>query len=770
MNKNDFYKQLMSEYTFDSEKIKENAKKGRFARQKISPLAIGLTASVAAVTVACGTLAITMLDNRNGISLVDNDSKTLSDLSAAERVKAAIEQQNKDKNNDEIKDVLITFAGNVSPQGAQSILFAHINENVPVKAVYLADGSIITGNEQIAAVFTGEQSISAIAVQCAASVKAELQGDIGVLLVEDWDENDISNVTPINPEDMENVDIPEATDAPESTVPEAPKPPESEIMNIPDDEHSSENTSTVGGEPVAPSTDPVDVEPSESQPAESEPNTSEPADTTDTPDATEEPAESTVPGESTTPVEPVVPEVPVVSEPSLPENVVLPLNPEKPVFTEMMSSAKSAFFLDENVLYVKSDNTIELYRYQNSKINPIASVSSSEPIIHWIAEKGGQMIISDVDENGSRNKLWLVDASYGGFIDLQASDSVMNGTLKDVGYNEEAKTLILNVKDEDEYYVCALSLTGNIVSTEYISVPFFTTAKISLVGLEGDILYLAVSDSSLVQIYSVNILNSKSDIIKTYTNNPKISHNLAFTHGIISPSASAVTGNVEIFDTVSKSFITTEYFDESLIFGASKHSFSVNGNVSTIANGKITANDNIAVAAPIDFNKSFSSTYYAYANKGNIYITDSIYNHINTSGELVFSEVEENSSADLRATLNGAIGITNTLALKACYESGIITQDMLHSSLPVYYSENAVKQLREICDIKDYGSLIYSSGGLKSINIDNVRLVTKNYDENSASGTAYIKIGSIAGKTAYRAVNINFIREGSLWKLDTIIQ
>ena len=45
MNKNEFYKQLMSEYSFDADKIRENAKRGKNARQKLQPMYIGMTAA-----------------------------------------------------------------------------------------------------------------------------------------------------------------------------------------------------------------------------------------------------------------------------------------------------------------------------------------------------------------------------------------------------------------------------------------------------------------------------------------------------------------------------------------------------------------------------------------------------------------------------------------------------------------------------------------------------------------------------------------------------
>ncbi len=121
VNKHDFYKQLMSEYTFDIEKIADNAKKGRFAKQKISPFIIGVTAAVAVCTVACGTLVLSMTNGKNGVDLVDSGNLSLSALSSSERVKNAIEQQNKELNSAEQHDVLVTFTQSLPSAQAQSI-------------------------------------------------------------------------------------------------------------------------------------------------------------------------------------------------------------------------------------------------------------------------------------------------------------------------------------------------------------------------------------------------------------------------------------------------------------------------------------------------------------------------------------------------------------------------------------------------------------------------------------------------------------------------
>ena len=76
MNRNDFYRQLMSEYSFDSEKIKSNARKGRFARQKAIPLYVGITAAAAVCTVVVGTAVAVFVGGRDGVSLVTSEGRT----------------------------------------------------------------------------------------------------------------------------------------------------------------------------------------------------------------------------------------------------------------------------------------------------------------------------------------------------------------------------------------------------------------------------------------------------------------------------------------------------------------------------------------------------------------------------------------------------------------------------------------------------------------------------------------------------------------------
>lgn len=762
MNKHDFYKELMSEYTFDAEKIRTNAKKGKYAKQKISPMAIGFTAAVAACTVACGTLAFSMLGSKGGVDLVDTGSQSLSALSSAERVRYAIEQQNKEQNSEAIHDVLVTFTAPVASAQAKAIIAEYTDVNIPVKAVYLADGSKVSGSEQVADIFGGDHSVSALCIQCAGSAMSQLQNAPEIFLVELMSEADFDTALPMDPDEVETV---------EAVIPDVEP---DDIYDIPEQSTSSDNAVIVipNEEENTVPDDIESIESSESTESTDAPDSTEAAGTTETVESTEstevsETVEST--GSAEAPdetVEPIEPEPPVITE-QLPEGVVLPINPEAYVYETQPIKAQSAYFVTDEIFFAITEDSFALYGFHGGSELPILTVECSGAVVHWVDDDGGRLIVSGIGENGMRNKLWLVDANSKSVFDLKAEDTVMDGTLAGVGYNEDAEMLILNVKQYGEYYVAALALSST--EAEYINVPFDTKAKVSLLGYYGSTVYLAVTDASLTQIYAVDVCTSESRIINTYDNRPEISKNYAFTHGLIIPSDTAVTGKIEIFDSATESFIETDYFNESIVFGVSKHSFYTDDGVYTIANGTITQATDIKELAKIDWRKSLSNRYAATVTDESIKITESVYSDENLSAPLAWGKVESQCTAELSAALNGAVGVNNVLALMQCKEAGIKTPENLNKTLAVFYTENAAAQLKTLCDIPSMGLLTYGNGGLNEICADKTELVISSNDGTTAAGTLYIKIGSICGTTAYRIVDVQFLRENGSWKLDTII-
>lgn len=764
MNKNDFYKQLMSEYSFDAEKIRENAKKGRFAKQKISPIAIGLTAAVAAVTVTVGTVAVSMIDSRQGVDLVGNNT-TLSALSPSERIQNAIEQQAKLQDSDEMQNVFVTFAQPISPDAVKAVLTTYTDDNIPVKAVYLSDGSRISGSDDVAAVFSSDKMVSGVYIECAGTVMVQLQKDASVALVEIMTESDFDSVIPIDPEDVETIEI---------TIPdnnEADIPVQDEVPSAP----------VTGGDIITDTTDsnPVDIRPetTDPQPADTAEPTEEAADTTDpvvTPDTAEPAVTEEANAETEEPVAPETEEAPVISEPvkpviqQLPEGVTLPMAPDVFSYETEYINADLAYFITDNVYFARTDENISLYEFNGTTSTLVTSMECSEPRTHWIAENGGRMLISSVDENGNRNKLWLVDSYSGTISDLSAEEIVMDGTITDIGYNADSKTVMLVIKEYGVYYTYAMAMkSGGTMS--YINNVFETEGKTTLLSFSGSTVYLAVNDGTITQIYAVDIDSCDSRIIKTYDSKPVISNNLAFTLGVIQPSESALTGVTEIFDPVTESFIKTDLFNESLSFGVSRDHFAANGNYYAVAGGAVTSSGGILAIAQIDYKKSLSGLYTAVADNGYISITESAYSDRNIAGMLNFGHITSSGDADFIHAVKGAIGMNNAIVMDVCGDCGIHSQAKLLECLPVYYSKNTVAALKELCNISDFGTLAYSDGGLTAIDADKIELVINSNNGTTASGVLYIKAGVFGGKTAYRSMNISFVLENNSWRVDTII-
>ncbi len=777
MNKHDFYKELMSEYSFDTEKIKANAKRGRFARQKIAPLTIGITAAVAACTVAVGTLAVTMLDNNNGVSLVDNSS-TLSAKSDTERLKDAMTQLEQEKESNELKDMLITFAGVLSPAEVRDVLTAYTDGSVPIKALYFADGTRATVESAIGDVFSSNTAqITGAAINCSGITAAELAADSRVYLVELMSQADIDTVLPVDVESLAGEDIidikpevsdtpaePEISDTPVSSVepvePVQPSVPSEPVEPIepgepsePTEPSQPDDTSASGGVDITTPTEDTTSEPADSSDNTDVPDTSEPEDTTQSED---EPDEPEAPAELTAAV--------------LPEGVQLPVRFEAVRYETVIPNAESAFFIDEYIMYVKRKDGFGIYSSSLGSVEEIASVDCADAVIHWISQNGENMLVSGKgDADSSRTKLWLVNSENRSIVDLEAEDSVMDGSLVGIGYNEVNGLLVLNIREEGMSYLSVYRMDSN-GSREYVGDPFQTSAKLTLMCTEGSNVYVAAQDGSLTQIIACNIHNGDTRIIGSYDNDPDIIKNYAFTHAVISPSDNALTGVIEVFDPVTENFVRTDYYGEDVYFGISRHGFGVNNRFYTVSNGIIVPTENIGVKAQVEFRKSLSSAYMVTGvNKEYITISQSVYSKANRDAALAYSVPAASSTDAQKQAFIGALGVNNALALGKCKESGLTKPEKLISAIESYYSAEVAQSVISRCQIERFGVLGYSDGGLTAINADDCVLVVSEQGTTSASGVVYIKAGTIGGKTAYRSVDISFTAENGMWKLDSLL-
>ena len=759
MNKKEFYKQLMSEYTFDADKIRENAKRGKSARQKLQPIYVGMSAAAAVCVVTVGTIAAVNLSKPGGVSLTDSG---LTQLSASDRLSHALEQLEQERGSSESKDFLVTFSSPLSPAQAQSVLTAYTDSSIPVKQLYFADGTRVTGGDDVGRIFTSgvEYKITGAAVYCSGSVAVELQNDPAVFLVETMEQSDFDNAVPVNIEEISTMDVtlpdtPVVTE-PENTAPEQPVTPAAT---------EEENTAE-----AQPSTEESDGTSEQFFPTEEMDGTSEPA-----PETEQETAEIQ-PEPPVTEPEPPATTVPVTTEPTVPDDEpviqTLPAGVTLPENTESLSyntyiDADSAFFLSSDVFFIKTDSGIALYHFNGSEEQLICSEDISDVKLVWAAENGGKLMVSGMSDYGTRGRVLLVDAENGVITDLHTEDSVMSGILSSASYNADSGLLVLNVRDEGAYYICVSRISSG-GTNEYIGSPYESSGKISVVASKGDTIYLADNSDRNTRLIAVDAVSGSTRTVHTFSGSREMSRNLAFTHAVFTPAGDSAIGFTEIFDPETESLIPL-YDSGSVSFGASRHSFTYGDSCYTISGGSITETGGISALAAIEYRKSFSDAYAAAVSGGSVKITGSVYTTQNKNALLTFSDISGNASAEFRQAVNGAIGVNNALALRVCTISGITKPQTLIDCIDLYYSPAAAQKLMNRCGIDPLGALRYESGGLTAISAADTELVISSQSADYASGVLYIRAGSFGGKTAYRSVNVSFVRDNGSWKLDTVL-
>ena len=380
MNKNEFYKQLMSEYSFDADKIRENAKRGKNARQKLQPMYIGMTAAAAALVVTVGTLAAVNLTKDNGVSLTDSG---LATLSANDRVIHAIEQLEKERGSEESKDFLVNFAAPMSPAEVQAVLTGAVGGSMPVKTLYFADGTKTTNTDSIGKVFTSGAAcqITGAAVYCTGDTAAKLQSDPAVFLVESMTESDYENAAPVN---ISEVDTSEVTLPDNSNVVAPPEKPDNSSVSVAGTSEGLDGTVEPEVTEEMDGTSEYGEDPATAEAVTEEESSETPADTS----VPENPAETDVPGTVDAPPATVPSEVEnapseLPADNKLPEGVTLTANGQS-LDNTLYIDADTAFFLTEDTFFVKSSSGVALYRYADGAETLICSENITDPKIVWV--------------------------------------------------------------------------------------------------------------------------------------------------------------------------------------------------------------------------------------------------------------------------------------------------------------------------------------------------------------------------------------------------
>ncbi len=716
MNKREFYKELMSEYTFDKEKILANAKKGRMAGHKSLPLYIGMTAAAAVIITISGVSIAMNLHDGSGVVLNPYESRTtILELTPEERIKRAREELLKNENSNELHDLLVTFSVPLAPPQAQGVLAS--KSDVKVKMLTMEDNSVIHDNSEIEKAFNGGTAkIRSAVINCAGYMMAQIDASEFVELVEIISAEDFAELLK-NPEDNQQVSVP---------VDNTSKPVESQ--------------NGVGGDtPELPVVNPGNT-------SGVDPDTSG---TGSTSSSTGETSQSGGPT--------VVDPKPTVQK--LPSGVVLPVSAAgKPAYITDDIGAEGAYFLTENVFFVRTKNALRLYKW-NGEIESLAAEQAAEDVkICWISENGARLMVTSV-ENGVRSKMYIVDANNCTINNMKVENIVNDGSISGAAYNENLDILAVNVKAEGGNDIYVANLSGYQAANETLVASGLSESATLLAAHNGAVYFsnLGISanaaNTTIYKYFDGSVIEA-SKLDGAYAS----ATNSAFTHAIV-----IGTDGSFIFDPATVTLIPVQS-DKTISFGVSAHSLACNGGYYTVSGGKLAADDSITTIAKIDYMRSFSAKYAAIVSNGSVRIVPAPYTSEVLTEGVTFVQPTENASDEAREAVNSAIGMINAIADGKLAQSGIDTADKLSQTIKACFTSSAAAELKTRCGITD-GSLNYKNGSLEAITIADTVLSM----QNNESGTLYVKVGTFDGRAAYTAITVKLLTENGVVKANCII-
>lgn len=740
MDKRDFYRELMDKYAFDRDKIYINAKNGKFAGNKLRrqplPIYIGMTAAVAAVVVTVGTITVTQLGKPNVIDPLRAGS-SVAELPDDERIKKGQNDVRDNESSKELFDVLVSFERPLSSAEVQRVLLARSEGSVPVSALYMKDGSTVIGTDSVAETFGANvgDNITGAKIRCAGYLMTQLQDDSLVFAVEIINNEDPGLISPIT--DVTGVGVNIVDNSSQSSD-------ISSQNNSVDNESSSESSST---EP------PVSSTPESSVSEPNVPPVYEIENHISAVDGGYSPA--VVPNEND-----FSPMVPIDVMIALSNNADLPYNPDRFSYLTEDIGAKQAYFLNDNTVYVRTENDIRLYTVTDEAVSLAASQECADTTVFWIAENGGRLLALSTD-----GKLYDVDANSGKINDVSLDSAVGTGIVYEIAYNEETGILSLNVFENGNYSLKIYEggFEAANVKTLYSSQTAFSlvAANYGIGDFGASVFFAAYSGSDLL-IYKASSVEEAS-VIATVQGKYGITHNAAFTHALLKGDMVNM-----IFDPSSYELIALP--DANAQFGVSKHSFFASDGYYTIDNGVKTPSGGISVIAKLDFKRSLSRHYMAAAENGSVRIVNGIYTDRAKNDYLTYEIPEENASTDMRSAVNAAVGLQNALAGGLCESCGITDKTTLENLIAICFSETAAENLKKRCTLGEGEALEYSNGLIYSINLSDTVLVISEETETGANGTLYINAGSFDGKTAYYSCAVKLQKSENGYKADGVIE
>ncbi len=568
MNKNDFYKELMTQYALDPEKIRINALKQ--AKKPAWQKAVGAywkPALGAAAAVAVTVAGVGLANNTSApdITLEPNDV-----LSASQRLMEAEQNYYDIDVNQDFSNVYVTF---MEPQSYNEILMVLStvtdSGDFELGILYLEDDTVrgSTAISEYAAAYSGEKTVVAAKISLPASYYRDIQDLSSVYLAElgSAEIND-STFTPMVVEDEDplqgdSLDIlPPVTEATVvtttpfsfNTVTEI-----EEVKPVIGESHSSD-ISTMEPPSYEEEEIPVDVEDSE-------------------PEESEAPEESAT--ETTT--------APAVTTPE--ETTTTYYRGDVGLLTQIyelnVKNALEAHVAGNNVLVLTKD---EAYLYTLSGFTANQSsqtIGISSPKIAYQGDDS--IILTGCRPDGTRGMISVINLETDAVYTYDAGANIGGYEIGGIKFSDEGGKYFMKAVSAESTLIYELSVNGEIAFRPLVEIE----APVSLAGYgNGKLYFTFLENGAWTRLYSFDTVTGNMDEIKAFSGKIKLRRGEDFSSFAITSTDEAAT---YIFDVTTGKLVTAS-FDETveLITVGNKTCFSSNGNNFIIdADGTVTATE-----------------------------------------------------------------------------------------------------------------------------------------------------------------------------------
>lgn len=510
MNKNEFYKELMTRYALDDEKIRLNALKQakkpawqRFAADYWKP-ALGTAAAVAVTVAAVGYTSSISADPPAVVVPTD------SALSASRRLIEA-EQNYYNLQADaasSFSDIYMTFSEPIS-YGEMVMAFSTVADagEIRVDALYMRSETVLRGEalREYGAGSAEEKAVIAAKISAPAALYRDIQ-DLPQVYLAELGSDEINDDTfaplPIDDPDPLGNDSPfETTDVPQTSAPVTTTPfsfdsPTSTASEDQDSKNPVIGESGTDGattlKPPAGSDEPAPIvtEPEYDAPGETEPEYDDPDETEpeyDDPDETDETEDTT----AAPPDNEISSAVTEVGTSLLTELYELNV----PNSLETLLSGNNAVVLTKNAAYLYT-----LGGFGDSR--RCAAIEMNSPKISY--SDAHTVILTGCDASDTRNIISVVDLDTDEAKTYDVSKNIGKARLGGVQYSPKTKKYYIKSVLDTTSFVYEVSASFNTGLTFRPLVE--SDGPVSVAGVKGNLLYLVKTEQGTEnsKLYSFN--------------------------------------------------------------------------------------------------------------------------------------------------------------------------------------------------------------------------------------------------------------------------